>query len=154
MGCAGSKPHLPSLSSNHINSPQKGFILFNAKTIEERLQLAAIYSATSSLLSEPLTNRTGSEIRRERREKQKQRDRSNKGRARTEQGTKRWSSRQKARKTRKRILFSRQQKINKALIEKGAKKPPKIVLKKNPQKSAIFWQNWRKSCQRNRNFIW
>ena len=34
MGCAGSKPHLPSLSSNHINSPQKGFILFNAKTIE------------------------------------------------------------------------------------------------------------------------
>lgn len=36
MGCAGSKPHLPSLSSNHhhLNSPQKGFILFNAKTIE------------------------------------------------------------------------------------------------------------------------
>lgn len=35
MGCAGSRPHLlPSLSSHHSNSPQKGFILFDAKTIE------------------------------------------------------------------------------------------------------------------------
>ena len=41
MGCAGSRPSqlLPSLGSHHhhhhhMNSPQKGFILFNAKTIE------------------------------------------------------------------------------------------------------------------------
>lgn len=42
MGCAGSKPHhlLSSSISNHhhhhhhVNSPQKGFILFNANTIE------------------------------------------------------------------------------------------------------------------------
>ena len=35
MGCAGSKPHmLLSSSMNNHNSPQKGFILFNAKTIE------------------------------------------------------------------------------------------------------------------------
>jgi hypothetical protein len=35
MGCAGSRPHLlPSLSNNHINTPQKGFILFDSKTVE------------------------------------------------------------------------------------------------------------------------
>lgn len=35
MGCAGSRPHtLLSLNSNTTNSPQKGFILFNSKTIE------------------------------------------------------------------------------------------------------------------------
>lgn len=42
MGCAGSRPSqlIPSLSNHHhhhhhhMNSPQKGFILFNAKTIE------------------------------------------------------------------------------------------------------------------------
>lgn len=34
MGCAGSKPSLLNHSSNHVNSPQKGFIIFNAKTIE------------------------------------------------------------------------------------------------------------------------
>ena len=40
MGCAGSKPHMLLSSSNgvngnhNLNSPQKGFILFNAKTIE------------------------------------------------------------------------------------------------------------------------
>jgi len=35
MGCAGSKPHLLLSSNNHAsNSPQKGFILFNANTIE------------------------------------------------------------------------------------------------------------------------
>lgn len=38
MGCAGSKPHHLSSSSHHVhhhtNSPQKGFILFNARTIE------------------------------------------------------------------------------------------------------------------------
>lgn len=40
MGCAGSKPHHLLSSSikdhhhHHANSPQKGFILFNAKTIE------------------------------------------------------------------------------------------------------------------------
>ena len=42
MGCAGSKPHsiIPSATSlhhphhHHVNSPQKGFILFNEKTIE------------------------------------------------------------------------------------------------------------------------
>lgn len=33
-----------------------------AKSIEERLHLAAIYAATSTLLYEPLTNRTGSEL--------------------------------------------------------------------------------------------
>jgi hypothetical protein len=34
MGCAGSKPSLLNHSANHANSPQKGFIIFNAKTIE------------------------------------------------------------------------------------------------------------------------
>ena len=37
MGCAGSKPHhllASSMSNHHANSPQKGFILFNDKTIE------------------------------------------------------------------------------------------------------------------------
>ena len=39
MGCAGSKPHMLLSSAsgganNNLNSPQKGFILFNAKTIE------------------------------------------------------------------------------------------------------------------------
>jgi hypothetical protein len=38
MGCAGSKPHLPSLKNSHhnqhLNSPQKGFIVFDAKTIQ------------------------------------------------------------------------------------------------------------------------
>jgi len=41
MGCAGSRPSqlIPSLGNHHhhphhMNSPQKGFILFNAKTIE------------------------------------------------------------------------------------------------------------------------
>ncbi|CAF0709788.1 unnamed protein product [Brachionus calyciflorus] len=40
MGCAGSKPHhllsstIKEHHPHHVNSPQKGFILFNAKTIE------------------------------------------------------------------------------------------------------------------------
>jgi hypothetical protein len=36
MGCAGSKPHMIANGNHHgnLNSPQKGFILFNAKTIE------------------------------------------------------------------------------------------------------------------------
>ena len=39
MGCAGSRPSqlIPNLGSHHnhhTNSPHKGFILFNAKTIE------------------------------------------------------------------------------------------------------------------------